>query len=400
MASSLAACAGEAPAESLVETIYATIGDDGRWQAVLRRLCEDFSSRCAALARYDFSSNTGEILHQAPANAPLTAVYAYRGAVNPWFLSRQHYAQGRVITGLDIIGRDEFLRTDFYREVLRPNGLFHRLCGVLSRASDQMLYVVLHRRKEQEEFGEAERQRLAALLPHLAQAVAVSGRLHAAERWARLLSCVVDTVSPRLFIIDAAGRIAYSNVAASDALEHRAGNGAQSSARKPYGMAPAPGITLMERLGIAEMRDQAALVALLRMAMAAPGDEQTGTHDDSTHQLRVHSSRERAWMLLSLRKLRMPDETPGASVSPLFAVTVSNPQEDEAEALHSFARHFSLSPAQSRVSALILKGHSPLSVASALHLSANTVRSHLKQIFLKTNTHRQAELITLLKQFS
>ncbi|NYP99378.1 hypothetical protein G4A36_26890, partial [Escherichia coli] len=29
------------------------------------------------------------------------------------------------------------------------------------------------------------------------------------------------------------------------------------------------------------------------------------------------------------------------------------------------------------------------------HISEHTVRSHLKQIFRKTNTHRQAELMSL-----
>ncbi|CPK79372.1 LuxR family transcriptional regulator [Bordetella pertussis] len=37
----------------------------------------------------------------------------------------------------------------------------------------------------------------------------------------------------------------------------------------------------------------------------------------------------------------------------------------------------------------------PARVARSLHISEHTVRSHLKQIFRKTNTHRQAELMSL-----
>jgi DNA-binding CsgD family transcriptional regulator len=375
MASSLAACAGEYPAESLVEMIYATIGDDGRWQPLLRRLCEDFASRCGALARYDFGTNTGEVLYQAPPNAPLTSVYAHRGAVNPWFLSRQYYAAGQVIAGHDIISRDEFLRTDFYREVLRPHGLFHRLCGVLSRTSDQILYVVMHRRKEQEDYGDAEQRRLAALVPHLARALAITARLRAGEKRTRLLSGIISSQLPRLFVVDATCMIVYA--------------GAPAAAVAPVDC------TLQEHLGLSAPKDRSALAKLLH----ALADAQSGMRIDGVHRLRAWSEPQRCWMRLSLRRLWL-GHTGVDVMPPLFTVTVENPQEDEAEALRDFARHFALSPAQSRVSALILKGHSPISAATALHLSANTVRSHLKQIFLKTNTHRQVELISLLKQLA
>jgi DNA-binding CsgD family transcriptional regulator len=61
----------------------------------------------------------------------------------------------------------------------------------------------------------------------------------------------------------------------------------------------------------------------------------------------------------------------------------------------SFVRQFELSPAQARVSALIFTGHSLSSTAHLLHVSENTARSHLKQIFQKTNTHGQMELVHL-----
>ncbi|MGT2491608.1 helix-turn-helix transcriptional regulator [Cupriavidus basilensis] len=63
-----------------------------------------------------------------------------------------------------------------------------------------------------------------------------------------------------------------------------------------------------------------------------------------------------------------------------------------------FARQFKLSEAQARVNALVFAGHSIASLAEVLHVSDNTVRSHLKQIFQKTNTHGQMELVRLHAQ--
>jgi len=44
---------------------------------------------------------------------------------------------------------------------------------------------------------------------------------------------------------------------------------------------------------------------------------------------------------------------------------------------------------------LLFTGHSLAGAARLLHVSDNTVRSHLKQIFQKTDTHSQMELVHL-----
>ena len=44
---------------------------------------------------------------------------------------------------------------------------------------------------------------------------------------------------------------------------------------------------------------------------------------------------------------------------------------------------------------MIISGHSLADTARKLHVSDNTARSHLKQVFQKTNTHGQMELVHL-----
>ena len=61
----------------------------------------------------------------------------------------------------------------------------------------------------------------------------------------------------------------------------------------------------------------------------------------------------------------------------------------------AFARQYELTVAQAKVSALVFAGQSLGSIAMSLHVSENTVRSHLKQIFQKTETHGQMELVHL-----
>lgn len=64
-----------------------------------------------------------------------------------------------------------------------------------------------------------------------------------------------------------------------------------------------------------------------------------------------------------------------------------------------FASTFRATAAELRVLKLLLKGLSTDEVATALRLSRNTVRTHLKALFAKTRTTRQAQLLQLATSF-
>jgi DNA-binding CsgD family transcriptional regulator len=57
---------------------------------------------------------------------------------------------------------------------------------------------------------------------------------------------------------------------------------------------------------------------------------------------------------------------------------------------------YGLSKAESRVAALLASGYRLEQAAETLGVAYETVRKHLKQIFSKTGTYRQAELVRML----
>jgi DNA-binding CsgD family transcriptional regulator len=59
---------------------------------------------------------------------------------------------------------------------------------------------------------------------------------------------------------------------------------------------------------------------------------------------------------------------------------------------------FGLTPAEKRLAVLLGRGSSLERAAEELSVSRETVRNHLKAIFGKTGTHRQAELVALFSQ--
>lgn len=61
-----------------------------------------------------------------------------------------------------------------------------------------------------------------------------------------------------------------------------------------------------------------------------------------------------------------------------------------------FRRLFELTKAESAVARLVLNGEGLGPIGEQLMMSRDTVKTHLRAVFLKTGTHRQAELVRLL----
>jgi len=59
----------------------------------------------------------------------------------------------------------------------------------------------------------------------------------------------------------------------------------------------------------------------------------------------------------------------------------------------SIAEDHALTPAESRVLALVSRGLNAVEIARALGIAASTVRTHLHRLFQKTETTRQSELV-------
>ena len=77
-------------------------------------------------------------------------------------------------------------------------------------------------------------------------------------------------------------------------------------------------------------------------------------------------------------------------------VTICDPERDWSPALEPVFEHYGLSGSEARLACLLAHGASLCDAAKSLKLREQTARSYLKQIFFKTGTHRQGELVWLL----
>ena len=82
--------------------------------------------------------------------------------------------------------------------------------------------------------------------------------------------------------------------------------------------------------------------------------------------------------------------------SPVAAIFIRDLEARQTVAPEILTKLFGLTPAEARVAVELVKGKRPQEVADDLSVSLNTVRNQLKQIFSKTSTGRQSELISLV----
>lgn len=83
-------------------------------------------------------------------------------------------------------------------------------------------------------------------------------------------------------------------------------------------------------------------------------------------------------------------------VHALVTLTVLGPRPGPTGA--NLAQIFGLTPAEARLACIIARGAAPAIAAKELGIAYGTARNQLKSIFVKTGTHRQSELVSLLTQ--
>jgi DNA-binding CsgD family transcriptional regulator len=281
------------------------------------------------------------------------------------------------MTGEEIPRPRDLVRTAFYERLLKRYDLFHRLCGVLHRNDDVIYYVAVHRGKSQPSFEEEDKRLLASLLSHLSVAFENHWTLLRQRSLCTALSSVIDQFGPAVFVVDSEGRILLSN---------------RTSAL--FGQ-PSTGLFIKDFHIAAERR--ADHLALLKTIRTVSGNV-SGVEDKIDPVLAITSTRYPYPVMVTVRPLGALFNDQTGTTQHAVIVIAKDPSKAHNVESCPFARIYDLTPAQARVTEMILLGRSLGGTAKALNVSENTVRSHLKQIYWKTNTHGQMDLVLLHAQ--
>jgi DNA-binding CsgD family transcriptional regulator len=363
-----------APLETLLYTVQMAATHPDLWRSVLDTLNHHLDGYCSVLARYDFQRARGTLLTQAPAKIDVQPSYEEMSPTNPYFLARRDYTPGAVLVGSETISDNDLIRTDYYRQLLRPHRLFRRLTGVLSLHENNVTLIVIHRTREQLDFGENEQQALAKILPHLALGLETQETFLTFRAQLDALSMTARQTLPPLMIVDSDLHIVFENSATgallgTDLLRH--GNDGR--------------LCSVDSFCDRALRDEINRCC----ALGSKGDR-------DTHPLTLMPARKTS-VELRLRYVGKGPSTLTSRETSLVCMMLANAAGEAPGHFLHFSRAFHLTPAQARVGELVIHGMRPSTVALTLCVSENTVRTHLKQIFKKTGVHSQLDLFRLYR---
>ncbi len=358
--------------EQVIKLILDTAVDSRRWESALQEVCKYLDASAVTLAEYDFEYKEGKILHAVGYDHFQLRRYAEKySSLNSWFLqARDWYTYGKVGRGEEILSSDELVNSQFYAEWLKPMNFFHRLCAVVNKESQRVFYLEAVRSKSEGAFPNQALFFLRAIVPYFQWATKCNYLF-----WKLIVTKdVLDHLSFMTMVVDKHARPLFMNRVAHELLSEEDGL-----------------CISQERLCVSDIKSAAKFKALIMDTAAASA----GKSGHMGGVIKVWR-RERLplWIVVSplSRKLRkvigQEDE-----VALVFGHSPESVGIEQQTTMETF---YGLTPAEQRVAHLIMEGYKLDDAADRLAISINTLRTHMKRIYAKTNTNRQSELVRVL----
>lgn len=258
-------------------------------------------------------------------------------------------------------------RSEIYNEFLAPSDSPWFLCFWLHKSANKVVAFSINGTRRRGAFDSSDAQIVRPLLPHLRRAIEIKDRLELSDARVQSLSDTLDSLQFGIVTLDLSGRLLEANRIAQALV--RSGNGIRRNAdgtlwlQKPAGAAldhwihrKLPADNFAD--GVLQVTRQGKLPLSV---VVTPLNSSTISWMDAEPP---------SWMLL------------------LF-----DPELRIAASVERIASYLSVTEREAEIATLLYGGYNLAAIAKRLRISVQTVRTHLKSIYSKTDTHSQAELV-------
>lgn len=379
--------------DEVLHLVYAAAIDPDLWPEALKQIADLWQVSKAIL--FSFSVPDGKVIfnigHNISARGLLT--YATRTANKDPFVEAAYRlglaSEGNVTIGETHVSREEVMKTDFYREVWEPENIGQTCYAVIFDGTDSKkapVVLSLMRSLDEPTFVEFDRQMLKRMLTHLSRAMGVMFHLRDLEFKIAATKSALDALSAGVVLLDADQTIAFENQSVSKLLAHE--DPLRYEVMERHGQSG-------RRLKLAH-KYQALYPKFEAMLRQASLSHMRDEIEHFSEALIVEDSRTgQPKCVIHAAPLVIPNSAHALPTTPVAIVFVYELKSIELapERLESL---FGLTRAEARAALEMLQGGTAIEIASRLGVSFNTFKTHLKSVYEKTYTHRQADLLKLL----
>ena len=364
--------------QSIVLAIHRAALDPRAWQSVLDRLAQVSGGAHMHLFGHDAATSSGIKLDGALYDPDFMRSYdTYYNRLNVWAPGYLRAEVGVPVLTRELLPQEEFEKTEFYNDWIRPQGDILGGAGVmLMREGDRIVALGGNIRRKDVDRSEADFVALLArLAPHMRLALDVAqriGELHL-EREAMLSGSAPGSC---IFLLSEDAALVFANAAGLAALE--AGQIVKVDPRS--------------RVHLTHPRANEALQAALRNPVLTRARAMTIPMQDAKLVVR----------LLPVDPSDVPTLTSpffGPGKPPVAVLAVST-QRAETDALTSSLTALGLTKAEMAVAHDLVQRLTPREIAEKRRVSVTTVRNQVQSMLVKSGARRQAEFVALMLQMS
>lgn len=338
---------------SIIGLIYDVSIGTASWEQVIEAICRNAGIAAGALGKHDSSMRTSVTLaNWGTPEAYDKAFNETYGLVSPFPAAMMLAPVGKVVRPFELFGRETVVQERFFREWCTPQQLDDFIGATVARRPRQDFVLGFARRSDQKPFDAELETFLSLLMPHVTRSLHISGLIGSVRAERDDLAALLDTLAIPALLIEADMKLSYLNQAAIGVLEA----GTLFSVRA-------------NALRIADER----VDAELRRAMSQGKPYAAGLGDP-----------------IATSVTAVPLRRPSGEAAALFFSRKITDLPPPAEPL---VATFGLTPAELRILLLLMMGFTPEAAARDLGVKVTSIRTHMTNIFRKTDTTRQADLI-------
>lgn len=359
----------------VIGDIYDAAIEPALWSRALGSACAFVGGSSGALYWHDAATERSEALHLFNADPHYTRLYFEKYLpMNPMFPAATFVEEGAVVTAGDIMPLSDFVRTRFYKEWAEPQGMMDAVSVTLEKGATRVSLINIRMDATEGAVSDDARRRMGLLVPHLQRAVAIGRLFNQGKKAEEALTETLDHIEAAVLLVGADGLIAFANVPATMMLDER--RLIREEDKSLHAVVPETNRILRDIFSAAEK-----------------GDASVGVRGVAVPLSRLSEDRWFAHVLpLTSGKRRQA----GLVHAAVAAVFIRKTAPDAPPPLEALARHYKVTASEIRVLDALLRVSSVKAMAGTLGLSQATVKTHLHNLFRKTGTRRQSELVKLI----
>lgn len=363
--------------ETLVSSIYDCAVDPGAWPETLAGIRESVDAAYVVLGRA--TSDNGKLAQ------PGRWVTCNGQADDSWLdrlsdlAPKIPHASALFDLPIDVswtpltqMPEAEFQKSEFYHEWVKPQNLRDFISLNYLKGSSSNGFLTIPTSARRDPVSEDNRRLVEHLSPHIRRAVAINDMTQQSNLASALYRQVLDKISAAVFVVRSGRQLLFTNTAGDRLLSE--GDKISASA----------GVLHTSRMAGQSSALEVAIDLMMR------NDNSVG-RACGVPLFGNHGEKAAAYVLPLAGKALHGIFAPGHC-----AVFVTGKSEQLALVIELLRSMFDLTRSEARVAMMIAKGNGPKAISHTLGIKLNTVRTHLKHCFAKTDTPDQTALAGLV----